>query len=126
MNKLKEFYNTLEEINQPYFEEQKVRTLLDHIMCPADQIKSCVHTSRKDFKVDFAGACTYLSSEIARILPEEDPGFQKYMTSGRDTSKTRGNRRRVAADTSGGCQNNKGRKENGVDISNTSWYYSTD
>ena len=69
VNKLKEFYNTLEEINQPYFEEQKVIDLLYHIMCPAYQFKACVQTARKDFKTDFAGACTYLYGEISRIVP---------------------------------------------------------
>ena len=40
VNRLKESYNTLEELNQHEFEEQKVRTLLDHIMCSYDQVKS--------------------------------------------------------------------------------------
>ena len=56
MNRRKEAYNTLEELNRPEFEEQKVRTLLDYIMCPDDQVKACVHTPRKDFKADFSGA----------------------------------------------------------------------
>ena len=61
VNRLKGSYNTLEEPNQPDFEEQKVRNLLDHIMCPDDQVKSCVHTAKKDFKAEFSGACTYLA-----------------------------------------------------------------
>ena len=32
VNRLKEAYNNLEEIKKTKFEEQKVRTLLDHIM----------------------------------------------------------------------------------------------
>jgi len=69
-----------------------VRTLLDHIMCPDDQVKACVHTARKDFKTDFAGACTYLASEIARIFPKKDPESQRYRTSGRDMPSKRGKR----------------------------------
>ena len=42
-------------------------------MWPDDNLKACMYTSRKDFKADFSGACTYLASDIARIFPEKDP-----------------------------------------------------
>ena len=47
VNRLKEAYNTLEALNHPYFKEQKMRNLLDHIKFPDDQVKPCVHTTRK-------------------------------------------------------------------------------
>jgi len=124
VKRLKEAYTTLEDLGQPKFEKQKVRTLLDHIMCPDDQVKACVHTARKHYKDDFAGACTYLASEIARIFPDKDPESQQYRTSSRDTS-SRG-KRCVATAAPGGHQHKKRRKENGVDISGTSCYYSRD
>ena len=91
-----------------------------------DQVKACVQTSRKDLKVDFAGSSTYISSEIACIFPEKDPGYHQYSTSGRDMSKKRGGKRPVDAAASGGHNHNKFRKENVVDISDTSCYYSPD
>ena len=122
VNRIKEAYNTLEELNQPEFEEQKVRTLIYHIMCPDDQVKACVHTAREYFKADFAGACTYIASEISRIFPEKDPVSQRYRNSGRDTSNKRCNKRHVASAASRCCQHKKDRKENGVYISNISRY----
>ena len=47
VNSLKEAYNTLEELNQTEFDEQKMRTLIDQIMFPDDQVKACVQTARK-------------------------------------------------------------------------------
>ena len=126
VNRLKEAYNNLEEIKKTKFEEQKVRTLLDHIMWPYDQVKACVHTARKYFKVYFSGSCTYLESEIALIFPEKDPGSQQYRNYGRDMSNKRGNKIHVPEAALGGHQHKKVRKENGVDISNNSRYYSPD
>ena len=103
-----------------------MRTLIYHIIRPDDQVKAYVHTAIKYFKVEFSGACTYLASEIARIFQEKDHGYQQYRTSGRDTSNTRSSKIRVAAAESGGRQHKKGRKENIVDISDTSHYYSPD
>ena len=37
-----------------------------------------------------------------------------------------GNKRRLSAAALGGHQHKKGRKENGFEISDISWYYSTD
>ena len=56
VNRLKEAYNTLGELNNTKFEEQKGRTLIDHIMCLYYQVKSCMHTDRKYFKKEFSGA----------------------------------------------------------------------
>ena len=85
-----------------------------------------MYTARKYFKAEFSGYFTYLASEIARICPEKDPGYQRYRTSGVDTSNNNGNKRRISEAASGGRQHKKGRKENRVDISNTSRYYSPD
>ena len=103
-----------------------MRTLIEHIMCPDNQVKSCVHTSRKDFKEEFSGACTYLASEHARIFPEKDPGYQRYRTYGRDTENKCDNKKLIYASASGRRQHNKVMKENGSGISNTSRYFSPD
>ena len=126
VKRIKEAYNTLEKINQYKFEEQKLKALLDHIICPYYQVKSFIHTSRKDFKSDFPGSCTYLVIEIARIFPEKDSRSQHYRTSGKGTSNKYGINRRVDAAASGGHQRKKFRDDNVVDISNTSRYYSPD
>ena len=102
-----------------------MRTLIDHIMCPGDKVKAYVQTSIKDFKADFDGSFTYIASDISRVFPKQYPGYQRYRASGRDMSNKCGSKRRVAASASGLCQHKKGRKENRVDISNTSRYYST-
>ena len=83
-----------------------------------------MHNPRKYFKADFSVFCTYLASEIAHIFSERDPGSHKYRTYGRDTSKKCGSKRLIAAAESGGHQYKKVKKYNGVDISNTSRYYS--
>ena len=103
-----------------------MRTLIYHIIRPDDQVKAYVHTAIKYFKADFVVSCTYLSSEIARIFPEKDPRYRRYRTSGKDTSKSLGSNRRVAAAASGGHQHKKAIKDNRFDISNTLRYYSPD
>ena len=85
-----------------------------------------MHTAIKYFKVYFSGSCTYLESEIALIFPEKDPGSQQYRNYGRDMSNKRGNKIHVPEAALGGHQHKKVRKENGVDISNNSRYYSPD
>ena len=45
-------------------------------MWPDDQVKAWVHTSRKDFKADFSGSCTYLSSKISSIFQKNIPGLR--------------------------------------------------
>ena len=51
--RLKECYNTLEELGQTEFEVQNFCSLLDHINFKYDQFNSCVHTARKDYKDNF-------------------------------------------------------------------------
>ena len=72
-NRLKEFYNKLEELRQTEFELQKYRTMLYYINFPDEQVNSCVQTARKYQKDEISGACTYLTSEVARIFPEKYP-----------------------------------------------------
>ena len=84
-----------------------MRTLFKHIIPPDDQVKSCIHTSRKDFKAYFAVACTYLASKFSRILPEKGTGSHGYRDFSRDTSNKRGKKRRLAAAVSGGWQRKK-------------------
>ena len=119
MDRLKEAYNKLEELNQTEFEERKVRTILEHIMCPDDQVKDFMHTTRKDSNSDFSGAFTHLASEIASIFPEKDPGSQIYRDSGRDTSNKCSIKRRVAAAASSIHHCKKVRKDNVVKIYDT-------
>ena len=59
-------------------------------------------------------------------LPRNDPGYQRYRTSGSDTTNGRGSKGCVAAARSDGHQHNTVRKENRFDISDNSQYYSTD
>ena len=72
-NRLKECYNIFIELGEICYNAQKLQTMLDNINCLDDQVKSCLHTSRKDHKYNILGACKYLVSEVACIFPDKYP-----------------------------------------------------
>ena len=127
VNRLKEWYNTLEDLGQLEFEDEKFWNLLNHINCPDEQFNACVHTASKYHTGNFSGACTYLSSEVSHIFPEKYPESQWFNKNG-NFKGGRNRNRCIAADGMNHINNQTSHfsKQNGVDIYDPSRYCSPD
>jgi len=121
VSRLKECYNTLEELEVPEYETEKVRTLLDHIQCNHDEVKQCVVLARTNHPENFQAACDYLASEIARIFPDKHPTSNRF-TSPNKKKRYQRDRGRNVSNT--GTSNHGVKRKNGVDISDPARYYS--
>jgi hypothetical protein len=121
LNRLKKCFNTLEKYGVPYYEEDKVKLLLDRIQCNHGEVKTQVSICRASYSADFVQASTYMSREISRIFPNSNVAsisFGKGKYKGRNVSLMNGK----------GRKRNKNGKEinNGVDITDRTRYFSKD
>lgn len=121
LNGLKKCFDVLEKYSVPYYEEDKVKLLLDHIQCNHAEVKTQVSICHASFSNDFVQASTYMAKEISRIFPSSNiasVNFGKGKGKGQNMSST-GTRARCGK-RKGGPSN----KNNGVDISDPTRYFS--
>lgn len=119
INRLKKCFDTLEKYGVPYYEEEKVKLLLDRIQCNHSEVKTQVSICRASHASDFVQASTYMSREISRIFPNSNVAS---FTFGKGRNK---NRNVSSVNNKGRNGKRKGGKEmnNGVDISDRTRYY---
>lgn len=120
LNRLKKCFDILEKYSVPYYEEDKVKLLLDRIQCNHAEVKTQVSICRASFAGDFVQASTYMAREISRIFPSSNVASASF---------GRGNKSKGRNVSSAGRGKNKGGKRkgthhNGVDISDQTRYYS--
>lgn len=121
LNRLKKCFDTLEKYGVPYYEEDKVKLLLDRIQCNHGEVKMQLSICRASYSANFVQASTYMSREISRIFPNSNVAsisFGKGKYKGRNVSSLNGK----------GRKRNKSGKEmnNGVDILDRTRYFSKD
>jgi hypothetical protein len=118
INRMKRCFDILEKYGVPYYEEDKVRLLLDRIQNNHGEVKTQVSICRANHAGSFVEASTYLSREISRIFPSSNVSSTQF-------GKGKPRRSVASARTSNGKR--KGRiveKNNGVDISDVTRYFS--
>lgn len=123
LNRLKKCFDTLEKYGVPYYEEDKVKLLLDRIQCNHGEVKTQVSICRASYSADFVQASTYMSREISRIFPNSNVAsisFGKGKYKGRNVSAIKGKGKKKRA----GGKNVE--MNNGVDVTDRTRYYSKD
>jgi hypothetical protein len=123
INRLKKCFDTLEKYGVPYYEEDKVKLLLDRIQCNHGEIKTQVSICRASYSSDFVQASTYMSREISRIFPNSNVAsisFGKGKYKGRNVSSLHGKGKNK------GKRKNGKEMNNGVDVSDRTRYFSKD
>jgi len=122
LNRLKKCFDVLEKYSVPYYEEDKVKLLLDRIQCNHAEVKTQVSICRASFAGDFVQASTYMAREISPIFPSSNVA---------SISFGRGNKSKGRNVSSAGRGRGKGGKRkgasgtfnNGVDVSDQTRYY---
>jgi hypothetical protein len=124
INRLKKCFDTLEKYGVLYYEEDKVKLLLDRIQCNHGEIKTQVSICRAScYSTDFVQASTYMSREISRIFPNSNAAsisFGKGKYKGRNVSSVNGKGKNK------GKRRNGKEMNNGVDVSDRTHYFSKD
>lgn len=121
INRLKKCFDVLDKYGVPYYEEDKVKLLLDRIQNSHAEVKTQVSICRASYSTTFVQATTYMSREISRIFPASNvtsANFGKGKTRQRNVSSAktiRGKRKGQIVE-----------KNNGVDVSDLTRYYSKD
>jgi hypothetical protein len=121
INCMKKCFDVLEKYQVPYYEEDKVKLLLDKIQNNHGEVKTQVSICRASYLTTFVEASTYMSREISRIFPSSNVASSTF-----GKGKQRGGNRNVSS--ANGCKRGGKRsiveKNNGVDISDLTRYYS--
>jgi hypothetical protein len=123
LNRLKKCFDVLEKYSVPYYEEDKVKLLLDRIQCNHAEVKTQVSICRASFASDFVQASTYMAREISRIFPMSNVASINF---GRGNSRLKGGRNVSSAGRGRGRGGGKrkGTFNNGIDVSDQTRYYS--
>jgi hypothetical protein len=122
INRLKKCFDTLEKYQVPYYEEDKVKLLLDRIQNNHGEVKTQVSICRANYSGSFVQASTYMSREISRIFPASNVASVNF-----GKGKNRGGRNVSSLKNGGKKGKRKGLivdKNNGVDISDLTRFYS--
>jgi hypothetical protein len=118
---MKRCFDVLEKYQVPYYEEDKVKLLLDKIQSNHAEVKTQVSICRASYSQTFVDASTYMSREISRIFPSSNVASTSF-----GKGKNRNPNRNVS---SLGNRNKQGgkrsivEKNNGVDISDLTRFY---
>lgn len=122
LNRMKRCFDTLEKYSVPYYEEEKVKLLLDRIQSSHAEVKTQVSICRANYAGDFVQASTYMSREISRIFPSSNVSSLAFGKG----PKSRGGSRNVSTTGSGRRKGKRGNNKmnNGVDISDPTRYFS--
>lgn len=135
VTKLKHIFNILERYKVPLYEEEKVKHLLDKINCPNAELKTEVSICRAQHATTFEDATTYLATVVSRIFPTGNPSSGRFRSRrsvnairGGRGGRGRGGRGRGRGRGRGGRggRGHSPQSENGVDISDTTRWYSDD
>ena len=115
--KLRKAFLTLKQYKQPKHEKEMVDILLDQINTSDNRLISTIAICRDSHSSAFDDACTYMSQQIAILYPQHQPNA---------FGKTgRGGRRPRPRQISGVKKRNGKTYFNGVDISDTTRYFSS-
>ena len=115
--RLKRAFDTLRQYNQPKSDKEEVEILLNNINTNNVQLVSCIQICRNSHGDNFQEAQIYLSTQIAQIFPQTQPGSN---SRGRNKNPNNIRRRNVSKIT-----RKKGKVMcNGVDITDTTRYFS--
>ncbi len=122
LNRMKRCFDILEKYGVPFYEEEKVKLLLDRIQTSHAEVKTQVSICRASYSNDFVQASTYMSKEISRIFPSANVASISFGKG----PKTRSGPINIS---STGAGKKKGKRfivksNNGVDISDTTRYFS--
>jgi hypothetical protein len=124
INRMKKCFDVLEKYQVPYYEEDKVKLLLDKIQNSHGEVKTQVSICRASYSNTFVEASTYMSREISRIFPSSNVASSTF-----GKGKQRGSNNRNVSSLKNRKQKGKRsivEKNNGVDISDLTRYYSKD
>lgn len=113
--RLKRAFDTLRQYNQPKSNREEVEILLKNINTNNTQLTSCIAICRDTHSNTFQDATTYLSTQIAQIFPQTQPGANS-----RNRARGPPRRRQVSKVV----RKNGKVICNGVDITNTTRYFS--
>jgi hypothetical protein len=72
VNHMKKCFDVLEKYQVPYYEEDKVKLLLDKIQNNNGEVKTQVSICRASYSTTFVETSTYMSREISRIFPSSN------------------------------------------------------
>ena len=115
--RLKRAFDTLRQYQQPKSDKEEVEILLNNINTTNIQLISCIQICRNSHGNNFQDAQIYLSTQIAQIFPQTQPGSN---SRGRNNNPNNPRRRNVSKIT-----RKKGKVMcNGVDITDTARYFS--
>lgn len=125
INRMKKCFDVLEKYQVPYYEEDKVKHLLDRIQNSHGEVKTQVSICRASYSGSFVQASTYMSREISRIFPSSNVASVSF---GKGKSReSRGGRNVSSLKNRVQKGKRKGlivEKNNGVDISDLTRFYS--
>lgn len=121
INRMKKCFDILEKYQVPYYEEDKVKLLLDRLQNNHAEVKTHVSICRASYSGTFVEASTYMSREISRIFPSSNVASSTF-----GKGKQRGTNRNVSSLKN---RKQKGKRlivenNNGVDISDLTRFYS--
>lgn len=125
LNRMKRCFDTLEKYGVPYYEEDKVKFLLDRVQSSHAEVKTQVSICRSNHANSFVDASTYMSKEISRIFPTSNVGSISFGKGQRSKGSTRNVS--SASTNTGKRGKRKGliaASNNGVDISDPTRYFS--
>ena len=71
---IKHVFDTLRQYNQPKSDRGEVEILLNQINTNNTHLAACIQICRHSYSANFNDAATYLSTQIARIFPDSQPG----------------------------------------------------
>jgi hypothetical protein len=120
---MKKCFDVLEKYSVPYYEEDKVKLLLDRIQNTHNEVKTQVSICRASYSGIFVEASMYMSWEISQICPASNVASMMF-----GKNKQHGQGRNVLSMKSRKQKNKWSivEKNNGIDISNLTHYYSAD
>ena len=81
-NRLKHAFDTLWKYNQPRSDREEVEILMKHINRNNTHITAYIQICRHRYSANFNDAATYLSTQIAQIFPDSQPGSHARRGSG--------------------------------------------
>ena len=112
---LKHTFDTLQQYNQPKWDREEVEIILKQINTNNTHLTDCIQICRHRCSANFNNDATYLSTQIAQIFPDSQPGYHARRGCGHPNIL----HRNLAK-----AQTQNGKKIfNGVDITHTERYF---
>jgi hypothetical protein len=121
INRMKKCFDVLDKYQVQYYEEDKVKLLLDKILSNHGEVKTQVSICRASYSSSFVSASTYMSREISRIFPLSNVASSNF-----SKGKNRNPNRNILSLNNRNKQRGKRsivEKNNSVHISNLTLFY---